>query len=151
MSEWRTGRSCIYKNIVHLVFVTKYRRDALTAEMGVVLETVYRETCQQMDCALLEFGFEDDHVHLLVDVHPRLAVATLVGRLKGKSSYVLRRSFWKRIRPKLWGSAFWSPSYCVVSCGDNALGQVTRYIQDQRQPSAKSLVEDNRVVSKISG
>ncbi|NBX71623.1 IS200/IS605 family transposase, partial [bacterium] len=33
MYEWRTGRSCFFKNNVHLVFVTKYRRDALTLAM----------------------------------------------------------------------------------------------------------------------
>jgi hypothetical protein len=33
MYEWRTGRSCVYKNHVHLVFVTKYRRDVFTQIM----------------------------------------------------------------------------------------------------------------------
>jgi putative transposase len=42
-----------------------------------------------MDCELLEFGGEDDHVHLMLNVHPKVAVANLVGKLKGKSSYLL--------------------------------------------------------------
>ncbi|TMP41268.1 transposase, partial [Pseudoalteromonas sp. S1650] len=33
MYEWRTGRSCLFKNNAHLVFVTKYRRDVFTKEM----------------------------------------------------------------------------------------------------------------------
>ena len=60
MYEWRTGRSCLYKNIVHLIFVTKYRRNVLTLEMLNRLEDIYIETAQQMDCELLEFGGEDE-------------------------------------------------------------------------------------------
>ncbi len=33
MYEWRTGKSCVFKNNVHLVFVTKYRRNVFTKEM----------------------------------------------------------------------------------------------------------------------
>ena len=47
-----------------------------------------------MGCELLEFGGEDDHVHLMLSVHPKVAVANLVGKLKGKSSYILRIEFW---------------------------------------------------------
>ena len=31
--KWRTGKSCVYKNFVHLVLVTKYRRNVITHEM----------------------------------------------------------------------------------------------------------------------
>ena len=58
MYEWRTGRSCVYKNNIHLVFVTKYRRDVLTAEMLDRLKSIYQETCIQMDCEMLEFGMK---------------------------------------------------------------------------------------------
>ena len=47
--EWRTGRSCVFKIFLHLVFVTKYRREALTAEMIDTLKEVFRETCEQME------------------------------------------------------------------------------------------------------
>lgn len=67
------------------------------AETCLLLECVKGvmvETCKQMDGELLEFGGEDDHVHLRVAVHPKVAVSHLVSKLKGKSSYVLRRDFW---------------------------------------------------------
>jgi putative transposase len=121
MYQWRTGRSCIYKNTVHLVFVTKYRRDVFTISMLETLNEIFTETCQQMDCELLEFGGEDDHVHMMVSVHPKIAISNLVGKLKGKSSYMLRKNYWGLIKKKLWGNHFWSPSYCVVSCGGASL------------------------------
>ena len=56
MYKWRAGRSCVYKNYVHLVFVTKYRRDVFTVEMLSSTKMVIKETCEQMECELLEFG-----------------------------------------------------------------------------------------------
>lgn len=78
MYEWRTGRSCIFKNNVHLVFVTKYRRGVFTKEMLERLRSVIDETCEQMDCEMLEFGGEDDHIHIMVAVHPKVAISNLV-------------------------------------------------------------------------
>lgn len=40
-------------------------------------------------------------------------------------------------RPPLWGDHFWSPSYCVVSCGGAPLEIIKRYIQDQQKPNRK--------------
>ena len=114
MYEWRTGRSCFYKNNVHLVFVTKYRQNALTLEMLDKLSIIFKETCEQLDCELLEFGGEDDHVHLMVSAHPKIAISNLIGKLKGKSSYMLRKSFWSQIKSKLWGNHFWSPILCCL-------------------------------------
>lgn len=142
--EWRTGRHCIFKNHIHLVFVTKYRRGVFTDAMLERVEEVLHETMKQMDGELLEFGGEDDHVHLLVACHPKTAVSNLVGKLKGKSSYVLRQEFWPEIKRKLWGEHFWSPSYCVVSCGGAPLEIIRAYVENQRKPSEKKQVEQSK-------
>lgn len=147
MYEWRTGRSCTYKNNVHLVFVTKYRRNVLTKAMIDRLNVLFDETCEQMDCQLLEYNGEDDHVHLMVAVHPKVAVANLVGKLKGKSAYFLRKEFWPSIKQKLWGNHFWSPSYCVVSVGGASLEVVKAYIENQRTPPTERQVHQSKILS----
>jgi len=134
--EWRTGRHCIFKNLVHLVFITKYRRDVLTDAILKRIEELVKETASQMDCELIEFNGEHDHVHLMIQVHPKLAISNLVGKLKGKSAYYIRQEFRKELRTKLWGNHFWSPSYCVVSWGGAPLEIVRKYIEDQRRPPA---------------
>ena len=106
MYDWRTCRSSIFKNNVHLVFVTKYRRGVFTKEMLERTEAIMKETCEQMDCELLEFGGEDDHIHMMVSVHPKLAISNLVSKLKGKSSYMIRREYWDRVKTMLWGNHF---------------------------------------------
>ena len=132
--EWRTGRTCIFKNFIHLVFVTKYRRGVFTKTMLDRLEELFTETCKQMDVDLIEFGGEDDHVHLMLCCPPKLAISNLVGKLKGKSAYFLRQEYWDEIKKKLWGEHLWSPSYCLVSCGGAPLDIVKKYVEDQRRP-----------------
>jgi putative transposase len=135
--DWRTGRYCVYKNFYHLVFVTKYRRTVFTKDMIERMNELFKETCAQMDCELFEFNGEYDHVHMLVSIPPKLSIAVVVGKLKGKSSYFLRQEFWEQLKTKLWGTHLWSPSYCCVTCGGAPLDIVKKYIEDQRQPSSE--------------
>jgi putative transposase len=150
MYKWRTGRRCVFKNNVHLVFVTKYRRDVLTLEMLERLKVIFSETCLQLDCELLEFGGEDDHVHLMISAHPKTAISNIVGKLKGKSSYFLRKEYWSVIKKKLWGSHFWSPSYCVVSVGGASLDVVKEYIENQRTPPSEKQINQSKKISAKS-
>ena len=150
MYEWRTGRSCVFKNDVHLVFVTKYRQNALTLEMLDMLKAIFKETCEQLDCELIEFGGEDDHVHLMVSAHPKIALSNLIGKLKGKSSFMLRKAFWEQIKPKLWGNHFWSPSYCVVSVGGASLDVIKQYIENQRKPPSEKQINQSKKISTKS-
>ena len=67
--------------------------------------------------ALEAFDGEDDHVRLLVCYPPKVVLSTLVNSLKGASSRVIRKEKFSEVTRHLWGDHFWSPSYCVVSCG----------------------------------
>ncbi len=71
---------------------------------------------------------------ILVSIPPKHSVAIVASKLKGKSSYFIRREFWELIKKKLWGDNFWSPSYCSVTCGGAPLEIIKKYIDDQRKP-----------------
>lgn len=102
-----------------------------------------------MEVELIEFGGEDDHVHLLVCCPPKLPVSSLVGKLKGKSSYFLRQEYWSDLKKKLWGDHLWSSSYYVVSCGGAPLDIVKKYVADQRKPPApKNIAQSLRLTGK---
>jgi putative transposase len=81
---------------------------------------------------LRESGYEDDHVHLLVEYPPKIALSSLVNSLKGVSSRQLRAAHLPEVDTKLWGDHFWSPSYCAVSCGGAPLEIVKQYVEKQR-------------------
>jgi putative transposase len=133
--EVRKGRSVVYALSVHLVFVTKYRRKAITDRVREHLRTTCAEVCSKMGAELREFDGEDDHVHLLVSYPPKLAISRLVNSLKLVSARLLRKRNFPEVRRKLWGPHFWTPSYYAGSCGGASLTTVKRYIQAQRTPS----------------
>ena len=129
MYGWQKTRYSVYKTTIHLVFVVKYRKKVLTQEALVLLENVFAKTCQKLACTLLAFGGEADHVHLLVSLSPKVAICKWVGRLKGFSSFELKRTLGKTIRKILWGKNLWRSSYCVVSCGGASLDVVKNQVR----------------------
>jgi putative transposase len=57
-------------------------------------------------CDLLEFGGEDDHVHLLIDIHQALNMFTLVNNLKSASSRRVRNNFFGHVAQFHWKPYF---------------------------------------------
>jgi putative transposase len=119
---------------VHLVFVTKYRREVFTKTILEDLRSVFTSVCIDFEAELVEFDGEDDHVHLLVDYPPKVSVSALVNSLKGVSSRMIRQKNHPSIHKKLWGAALWSPSYFAGSCGGAPIAVIRQYIEQQQTP-----------------
>lgn len=119
---------------VHLVFVTKYRRGVFTKEILDDMRPMFASVCTDFEAELIEFDGEDDHVHLLVNYPPKVAVSKLVNCLKGISSLLIRKKNYPTIKAKLWGGALWSPSYFAASCGGAPIAIIRQYIEQQRTP-----------------
>lgn len=130
-TEFRTGRHCVFMLHVHLVFITKYRRDVLSELAIRDLEQIFRKVCNNFEAELVECNGEDDHVHLLVNYPPKIALSKMVNSLKGVSSRKLRD-----MRPEITGryrkGILWSPSYFAGSCGGAPLDVIKQYIENQR-------------------
>ena len=132
--ETRTGRHCVFVLHVHLVFVTRYRGRIFSAEHLKTLEMLFRKVCQDFEAELAEFNGEADHVHLLVNYPPKVAVARLVNSLKGVSSRKLKQYHPELIRPAYQKNALWSPSYFAGSVGGAPLSVLKQYIEQQKTP-----------------
>ena len=106
----RTGRHCVFMMHIHLVFVTKYRRYVFDADAIQKLRLHFANVCKDFEAELVEMDGEDDHVHLLVNYPPKVAVSNLVNSLKGVSSRLLRKER-PDIANRYWKNMLWSPSY----------------------------------------
>ena len=137
-NDIRTGRHCVFNLHVHLVFVTKYRRGVFTKTILADMRQVMASVCRDFEAELVEFDGEDDHVHLLVNYPPKVAISTLVNSLKGVSSRLIRQKNDPEIRQKLWGGHLWSPSYFAGSCGGAPLSMIQQYIESQRTESQRT-------------
>jgi putative transposase len=132
-SDIRTGRHCVFSIHVHLVFVTKYRKKVFTQSVLNTMRELFEKICLDFEAELIEFDGEQDHVHLLVNYPPKVAISKLVNSLKGASSYKL-----KRLHPEItkhyWKNQLWSPSYFAGSCGGAPIEIVRQYIEQQNSP-----------------
>ena len=131
-NDFRTGRHCVLKLHAHLVFVTKYRRGVLTDAAHETLRDIFTKVCQDFEAVLVDTHGEDDHVHLLVEYPPKVALSTLVNSLKGVSSRRLRQQH-PAIAARYYKGVLWSPSYFAASCGGAPLSIIRQYIEDQRK------------------
>ena len=123
----------MFKLHVHLVFISKYRRGVFDQDAISRLRRIFARTCADFRADLIEMDGEEDHVHLLVEYVPKVAVSHLVNSLKGVSSRLLRKE-----RPDLnaryWKGTLWSPSYFASSCGGAPIRMIRQYIQQQQAP-----------------
>lgn len=133
-NDIRLGRHCVFLIHVHLFFVTKYRREVFTREVLDDLRGIFASVCADIEAELVEFDGEGDHVRLLVNYPPKVAVSNLVNSLKGVSSRMIRKKNYPSISKKLWAGAMWSPSYFAGSCGGAPIEIIRQYIEQQQMP-----------------
>ncbi|MDO9582535.1 MAG: IS200/IS605 family transposase [Desulfomicrobium sp.] len=132
-TEIRTGRHCVFLMHVHLVFVTKYRRRVFDARHIEYMRGLFARLCSELGAEMAEMDGEEDHVHILVNYPPKLAVSTLVNSLKGTSSRRLRGEF-PEIERRYYKGVLWSPSYFAGSCGGAPLTVIRQYVENQQTP-----------------
>ncbi|MGW6424468.1 IS200/IS605 family transposase [Nocardia sp. NPDC055053] len=132
--DYRRGRSVISAMHVHLVFATRYRRGLFTDDMLTTCEQVMRDVCADFGATLVEFNGEPDHVHLLVEYPPKVAVSKLVNSLKGVSARRLRDEYRDWVNQHSMNGHLWTPSYLAASCGGAPIAIVKQYIDQQRRP-----------------
>ena len=88
----------------HIVFAPKYRRKIIYGNLKEEVGKILRQLCEWKEVRIVEAELCVDHVHMLVEIPPKMSVSSFVGYLKGKSherhgnfKYKYgNRSFWCR-------------------------------------------------------
>jgi REP-associated tyrosine transposase len=113
----------------HVVFIPKYRRKVLYGQLRRDLGEVFRELARQKESVIEEGHLQSDHVHMLLSIPPKYAVAQVVGYLKGKSAIHIARTYGGRQRNFV-GEHFWARGYFVSTVGRDE-EEIRRYIEEQ--------------------
>ncbi|MFG2076825.1 IS200/IS605 family transposase [Nonomuraea maritima] len=130
----RTGRHCVFALHAHLVFVTKFRHPVFTARHLERMEEIMRDVCLDFETELAEFNGETNHVHLLVNFPPKVALSRLVNSLKGVSSRRMRQEFPGLAQHYYRANKLWSGSYFAGSVGGAPISILRQYIEQQNRP-----------------
>ena len=70
----------------HVVFVPKYRRKAFYGEKRLDIGAMLRKLCEWKGVTVLEAEVCLDHVHMLIEVLPKMAVSSFMGYLRGRAA-----------------------------------------------------------------
>ena len=135
--ELRKGRHVVFELHAHIVFVPRYRKRIFDRDALQLLQQSFAGVCADFETTLTEFNGEADHVHLLVNYPPKVALSGLVNSLKGVSARRLRASR-PDIMRKYWKGGLWSASYFVASVGGAPIAVLRRYIEGQQAPNEDS-------------
>ena len=102
-------------------------------EIGKIL----RKLCEFKQVTIVEAEVCPDHIHMLVEIPPKMSVSGFVGYLKGKASLIIYQR-WDNLKFKYRNREFWCRGYCVDTVGKNK-AKIAEYIRNQ-------LKEDEAVV-----
>ena len=115
----------------HIVFIPKGRRKKLYQQLRQDLGEVFHQLAQRKESQILEGHMVVDHVHMLLSIPPKYAVAQVVGYIKGKSAIHIARTAGGRQR-NFTGEHFWARGYFVSTVGRDEK-TIREYIQRQEE------------------
>lgn len=113
----------------HIVFAPKYRRKIFYGSHKAEIGKILRELCKWKEVEIVEAEICPDHIHMLVQIPPKLSVSGFVGYLKGKSSLIIFERH-ANLKYKYGNRKFWCRGYFVDTAGKNAK-KIAEYIQNQ--------------------
>ncbi len=100
----------------HVMFIPKYRKKAIFGGIRRELGTIFRRLAEQKESRIEEGHLMPDHVHMMISIPPKYAVAQVVGFIKGKSAIHIARCY-AEVKRNFVGQHFWARGYFVSTVG----------------------------------
>lgn len=127
--KYKSSKHLVFSCQYHVIFCPKYRRKVLTGRIAERLKELILEKQEEFQYEILDMEVMPDHVHLLIDVDPKIGVYTVVSKIKGYTSKQLREEF-PELKKKL--PTLWTLSKFISSVGSVTLDVVKKYIEEQK-------------------
>jgi len=127
--EYKSTKNLVYSCQYHVIFCPKYRRSVLVEQIATRLKELIIEKQKEYSYELIEIEIMKDHVHLLISVNPKIGIYTIVSKIKGYTSKILRGEF-PELKSKL--PTLWTHSKFISTVGSVSLKTVKKYIEEQK-------------------
>lgn len=113
----------------HVVFAPKYRRKVFYGNKRLEIGAILRRLCEFKGVTIIEAEVCPDHVHMLLEIPPKMSVSGFMGYLKGKSSLMIYQR-WGNMKFKYRNREFWCRGFYVDTVGKNTK-KIKEYISNQ--------------------
>jgi REP-associated tyrosine transposase len=118
----------------HVVWGTKNRLELIDPAWEKELHGYIWGKATALECIPHAIGGMPDHIHVAISIPPKLAVATLIGQLKGASSHHVNKRYAD-------GSFLWQAEYGVVSFSEKALSRIVDYVNNQKKHHGENTLD----------
>ena len=113
----------------HVVFAPKYRRKNFYGEKRLEIGQILRQLCEWKGVNIINAEVCLEHIHMMIEIPPKMSVSSFMGYLKGKSSLMIYEK-WGNMKYKYRNREFWCRGYYVDTVGKNTKA-ISEHIRNQ--------------------
>ena len=129
--------SAFHQLYYHLIWGTYNRIEMIEDCIEKDLKKLIKDKVTEKNSELLCFGCTNDHVHILVRLHPAVSVSEVIGEVKGYSSYVISNQFHRQIDFR------WQGGFGALSVSRKDIPRLRQYIENQKEHHMTNNLNEN--------
>ena len=128
-----TNRHSCFLLQYHLVLVTKYRHPVITGDIEAALKEHAERFFSERGMRIMEMETMPDHIHILYEAPPQVALSVFINSYKTESSRFIRKTYADVLAPYYWKPYFWSLTYFIGTVSEHTTEAVRQYIKNQKE------------------
>ena len=125
--------------LYQLVYSTKYREKTLLKKDREILYRYIWGLLNKNKCHLYQIGGVEDHIHIIVDVHPANSISDLMKDVKLASSEFIKSN---HLFPHFNG---WQTGYAYFTYANEARGNLIEYVKKQESHHNKRTFKEELI------
>jgi REP element-mobilizing transposase RayT len=130
----------------HIIFGTKNHKPTLTDEFSEEIYKYIWGIIKNNNCKLYRINGYKDHIHILSDLHPSLALANYIKDIK------IASSVWIKSHGKFPNFDGWAEGYAAITISHGDRDRIVEYIKNQKEHHKKeSYIDEYRRILKEQG
>jgi putative transposase len=136
MSRFKKSSQTIWHCKYHIVWVPKYRHRILTDSIANEVFNCIKIFSERLSCEVVELNVRKDHIHLIINVPPKVSISSFMGTVKGRTAIRVFKKFPHLKQRPYWGNHFWARGYCVDTIGLDEV-MIRKYVKYQEENERK--------------
>ena len=93
MNRYSKGGHTVFHSRYHIVWITKYRHKVLTKDIKLRIREITYQICDQLGVKVIKGVLSNNHVHMFVEIPPKVSVSDFMRRVKGCTSRKIQQEF----------------------------------------------------------
>mgnify|MGYP002724800771 FL=1 len=121
-----------YNLKVHIVLVTKYRKQLLKGNFADDVKQKISDICKTKEWGIIAMETDKDHIHFLVEYDATDMVCDIIKTVKQETTHYLWQKYNSFLSKQYWKKKiFWSDGYFACSIDEVSSSTIQKYIESQ--------------------